>query len=51
MKIVFMCRPCAEQLKAEGKATIHTSVKDKGTCECCKRRRFGYNCTVKEGVV
>lgn len=37
-----------EQMKAEGKVKIATSVKDKQTCECCQKRRFVYLCYEKE---
>lgn len=39
---VFMCRPCAEQLKEQGVVKIGTSVSDKQTCSNCGRRRFVY---------
>lgn len=39
---VSMCRPCAERLKAENKAIMKGSVKDKGICDECKRSRFLY---------
>lgn len=45
-KEVFMCRPCAEELKAAGKCIMHSPVKDKGDCYNCKRRRFGYSCEI-----
>lgn len=45
-KEVFMCRPCAEKLKEEGKCIMHSSVKDKGDCYSCHRRRFGYTCEI-----
>lgn len=48
MKEMLLCRPCAEQLKAEGKVKIATSVKEKQTCECCQKRRFAYLCIEKE---
>lgn len=48
MKEMLLCRPCAEQLKSEGKVKIVTSVKDKQTCECCGKRRFAYLCYEKE---
>lgn len=48
MKELLLCRPCAEQLKAEGKVKIVTSVKDNQTCECCQKRRFAYLCYEKE---
>lgn len=41
----LICRPCAEQLRAEGKLKIGSSVKEKETCEICNRRRFVYRCT------
>lgn len=47
MKEIKLCRPCAEELKAEGKVTIGSSMRDKQTCECCGKRRFVYNCTKK----
>lgn len=46
----FICRPCAESLKAEGKVNIGLSVKDKQTCEVCNRRRYVYSCEMTEGV-
>ena len=45
-KEVFMCRPCAEKLKAAGRCVMHSPVKDKGECYNCKRRRFGYTCEI-----
>ena len=47
MKEIYMCRPCAERLKAEGKVIIGTSIRDKQTCSVCNRRRFVYLCTHK----
>lgn len=41
---VYVCRPCAEDLKAKGRLIIGSSVKDKQTCSVCDRRRFVYNC-------
>lgn len=41
-----ICRPCAEKLKEEGKVKIGSSIRDKSTCEACKRRRFVYECEV-----
>lgn len=38
----FMCRPCAEKLKAEGKVIIHKSKRGKETCNECQRRRYVY---------
>ena len=43
-----ICRPCAEALRAEGKAKIGSSKKDKSTCQICNRRRYVYECEVKE---
>ena len=49
-QILFLCKPCAEEMK--GYKTVK-SVKydrpgrDKGTCELCGRRRFGYICEVE----
>ena len=40
----YACRPCAEELKAEGRLEIGLSVKEKQTCKICGRRRFVYNC-------
>lgn len=40
----LMCRPCAEELKAQGKVKIGLSKKDKSTCEICNHRRFVYQC-------
>ena len=45
MKEQLLCRPCAEQLKAEGKVKIGGSLCDKNTCECCGKRRYVYLCT------
>lgn len=39
---VFMCRPCAEQLKEQGMVKMGTSVSGKQTCSNCGRRRFVY---------
>ncbi len=48
MKEVYMCRPCAEKLKTEGKdIIIGASVREKQTCSVCNRRRFVYLCTHK----
>lgn len=41
-----ICRPCAENLKVQGKIKIGSSKRDKSTCEICKRRRFVYDCEV-----
>lgn len=42
--MVYMCRPCAEKLKAEGKLIIRSSVKGKDICPECNRSRFRYEC-------
>lgn len=47
MKEILLCRPCAEELKAEGKIEIGNSMRDKNTCEYCNKRRFVYQCTKK----
>lgn len=41
---VLLCRPCAEQLKAENKIKMKSSVSNKNTCACCGKRRFVYLC-------
>ena len=43
-KHVFMCRPCAEETGVK----MIRSVLDKGTCQCCRKRRYGYRCEVKK---
>lgn len=47
---MFLCKPCAEKMKdfktVEEIKYVQT-VKDKGTCEQCNCRRFGYICKVK----
>ena len=46
MENLLLCRPCAEQQKAEDKSLkIGPPVPGKNTCECCGRRRFTYQCT------
>jgi len=43
-KEVFMCRPCAEELKAAGRCIMHSPVKDKGelkTIRTCVHRYKG----------
>lgn len=42
MTEVFMCRPCAERLKAAGKVIMRGSVKDKGICDECNRSKYLY---------
>lgn len=52
---LFLCKPCAESMK-NGFRTVR-SIKylkpgrEKGTCELCQRRRFGYYCEVEFGEV
>lgn len=46
---LFLCKPCAEEMKKM--KTVENikyvqSVKEKGTCELCRCRRFGYICKV-----
>ncbi len=47
---MFLCKPCAEKIKdfqtIEDVKYVQ-SVKEKGTCEQCGCRRFGYLCKVK----
>lgn len=49
--VLFLCKPCAESMK-NGFRTVR-SIKyikpgrEKGTCELCQRRRFGYYCEVE----
>lgn len=50
MKEIILCRPCAEELKAENKVEIGASMRDKNTCEYCGKRRFVYHCTKKPYV-
>lgn len=49
-KKMFLCKPCAEKMKklktAEDVKYIQPA-KEKGTCEQCRCRRFGYICGVK----
>lgn len=45
----FMCRPCMEQLKAQGKVIKGSHIKDKHTCEICKRRKYGCVCEMTDG--
>lgn len=44
MTEVFMCRPCAEKLKATGKVIMHGSVKDKSICNECNHSKYLYRC-------
>lgn len=44
-KHVFMCRPCAE---GRDGVKILRSVLEKGTCQCCRKRRYGYLCEVEK---
>lgn len=46
---LFLCRPCAEKLKDfQSVETVKMVAphKQKGTCDQCCRRRFGYDCLV-----
>ena len=38
-----LCRPCLEELRAEGKKfrLIKGGSNNKVTCVCCKRKRYG----------
>ena len=47
MSEILLCRPCAEELKADDKVNIGSSMRDKETCEYCGKRRFVYKCTKK----
>ena len=47
---MFLCKPCAEKIKdfkTVEKVKYVQSVTNKGTCEQCGCRRFGYICKVK----
>ena len=47
---LFLCKPCAEEMKnykTVEKVKYVQSAKKKGTCELCRCRRFGYICKVK----
>lgn len=48
---MFLCKPCAESMK-QGFRTVKSvkyirAGREKGTCELCKCRRFGYYCEVE----
>lgn len=47
---LFLCKPCAEEMKdmqtVEDVKYVQ-SAKKKDTCELCRCRRFGYICKVK----
>ncbi len=48
---LFLCKPCAESMK-KGFRTVEDVKyikpgREKGTCELCQRRRFGYYCEVE----
>ena len=49
MKIMSLCKPCAEQMKAEGKRDVKEvpGRKNKGDCESCQRRRYVSDYEVK----
>lgn len=39
---IFLCIPCLNTLKAEGKKyKMSRNSREKGTCSRCQRRRFG----------
>ena len=46
---LFLCKPCAEEMKnykTVASVEYIRPARDKGTCELCGRRRFGYVCEV-----
>ena len=45
----FLCLPCAVELQKECQVRVGQSVREKGTCSRCQRRRFGYICTIEGG--
>ncbi len=47
---LFLCRPCAEKMKTMRtckSVVLGAPHKEKGTCEQCCRRRYGYDCEVE----
>lgn len=47
---LFLCKPCAEEMKdyrTVKSVEYIRPARDKGTCELCHRRRFGYVCEVE----
>lgn len=49
---LFLCKPCAEEMKQGNLRTVEDvryikPGREKGTCELCRRRRFGYYCEVE----
>lgn len=47
---LFLCKPCAEEMKdykTVEEIEYVRPARDKGTCEQCNRRRYGYVCNVK----
>lgn len=47
---LFFCKPCAEE--AKNYRTVKNieyvrPARDKGTCELCGKRRFGYMCEME----
>lgn len=49
---LFLCKPCAEEMKKGNFRTVKNVKyikpgREKGTCELCQRRRFGYYCEVE----
>lgn len=49
MKIISLCKPCAEEMKASGKREVREipGRKLKGDCEGCERRRYVSDYEVK----
>ena len=47
MEKTFLCLPCAVALEKECKVRVGDSVREKGTCARCQRRRYGYMCTIE----
>ena len=50
MDNLFLCRPCAERMKdfvTVRSVKMVAPRKQKGTCDQCNRRRFGYDCQVE----
>lgn len=49
--VLFLCKPCAESMKSGFRTVRNLKYikpgREKGTCELCNCRRFGYYCEVK----
>ncbi|MBQ7861619.1 MAG: hypothetical protein IJ349_05400 [Clostridia bacterium] len=47
----LLCKPCAESMKKGFRTVKDVNYikpgREKGTCELCQRRRFGYYCEVE----